>query len=593
MAEPSNGGNPKSKPPQEEMSMEMRLLLAFILMGAVMFVWQFLYKPEPPPPLAKTPAAGSSGPAGSSGATGSSGAQASNPAAATSATPPAPVTTAASTAAPTSPATPQRAEPVFVVDTDLFKVTFSNQGATARSWILKKYHGNDEKPLDLTNPDAGTFPLSLYFPGAKPTSDVNWTWYTQTPDPDGLGVTYRFSDGHTTVAKVFHFKKNSYLWTMSCEVMLDGKPLPNMVQWRGGFGDLTVASAASNQRILYFDVSKNSLTEQVAASVSKSGASGIPTSGSYSFAALADTYFGMVFLPENNSQMQVISFGDTVHTNHEEKPLPYGGLAVTDGAANRFDVFTGPKDVDLLRSINPKLEQVVNFGWLSVLAKPLFLVVNWLNDRTVHNFGWAIVLVTLAINFALFPLKLTNMKSMRKMQALKPQIDAINEKYKNVSIRDPRKADQNQEVMDLYKKHGVNPMGGCVPMLLQIPFFIAFYKVFTVSVEMRGASWLWVHDLSQPETLPIKILPLAMIASQFVMQKMTPQAGGVDPNQQKMMMFMPLIFGIMFYNFPSGLVLYYLTSNLVSMGQQYFFNHTEAAAAAARSVGPPPKKGRK
>ena len=593
MAEPSNGGNPKSKPPQEEMSMEMRLLLAFILMGAVMFVWQFLYKPEPPPPLAKTPAAGSSGPAGSSGATGSSGAQASNPAAATSATPPAPVTTAASTAAPTSPATPQRAEPVFVVDTDLFKVTFSNQGATARSWILKKYHGNDEKPLDLTNPDAGTFPLSLYFPGAKPTSDVNWTWYTQTPDPDGLGVTYRFSDGHTTVAKVFHFKKNSYLWTMSCEVMLDGKPLPNMVQWRGGFGDLTVASAASNQRILYFDVSKNSLTEQVAASVSKSGASGIPTSGSYSFAALADTYFGMVFLPENNSQMQVISFGDTVHTNHEEKPLPYGGLAVTDGAANRFDVFTGPKDVDLLRSINPKLEQVVNFGWLSLLAKPLFLVVNWLNDRTVHNFGWAIVLVTLAINFALFPLKLTNMKSMRKMQALKPQIDAINEKYKNVSIRDPRKADQNQEVMDLYKKHGVNPMGGCVPMLLQIPFFIAFYKVFTVSVEMRGASWLWVHDLSQPETLPIKILPLAMIASQFVMQKMTPQAGGVDPNQQKMMMFMPLIFGIMFYNFPSGLVLYYLTSNLVSMGQQYFFNHTEAAAAAARSVGPPPKKGRK
>jgi len=592
MAEPSNGGNPKPKPPQEEMSMEMRLLLAFILMGAVMFVWQFLYKPEPPPPIAKAPASGATGPSGSSG---SSGAQPSNPAAAPSATPPAPATAAASGAA-TSPVTPQRPEPVFVVDTDLFKVTFSNQGATARSWILKKYRGNDQKPLDLSNPDAGTFPFSLYFPGAKPTSDVNWAWYTQTADPDGLGVTYKFSDGHTTVTKIFHFQKNSYLWTMSSEVMLDGKPLPSMVEWRGGFGDLTVSSAASNQRILYFDVSKNSLTEQVAASVSKSGASGLATSGAYTFTALADTYFGVVFLPENNTQMQLVSFGDTVRTPKEEKPLPYAGLAVTDGGANRFEVFTGPKDVDLLRSINPKLEQVVNFGWLSVLAKPLFLVVNWLNDRTVHNFGWAIVLVTLAINFALFPLKLTNMKSMRKMQALKPQIDAINDKYKNVSIRDPRKADQNQEVMDLYKKHGVNPMGGCVPMLLQIPFFIAFYKVFTVSVEMRGASWLWVHDLSQPENIAgtgINILPIVMIASQFFMQKMTPQAGGVDPNQQKMMMFMPLIFGFMFYNFPSGLVLYYLTSNLVSMGQQYFFNHTEAAAAAARSVGPPPKKGRK
>jgi len=197
------------------------------------------------------------------------------------------------------------------------------------------------------------------------------------------------------------------------------------------------------------------------------------------------------------------------------------------------------------------------------------------------------------INFALFPLKLSNMKSMRKMQALKPQIDAINAKYKNVSLRDPKKADQNQEVMELYKKYGVNPMGGCVPMLIQLPFFFAFYRVFTVSVEMRGANWLWVTDLSQPEHLPIKILPIIMIVSQFVMQKMTPQAN-VDPAQQKMMMMMPLIFGFMFYNFPSGLVLYYLTSNLVNMGQQWFFNHTEAAQEAARSVEPPKKKiGRK
>jgi len=584
MAEPVDGGsNKQAQPPKQEMSMEMRLLLAFILMGAVMFVWQYLYKPEPPPPGKKAAAPSQTTPATDQPAAAQPGIAPSRTEAAQ---------TAAPTSAPTSRPTAQRPEPVFVVDTNLYKVTFSNQGATVRSWILKKYHGNDEKPLDLTNASTFAFPFSLYFAGQKPTSEVNWAWYTQMPDPDGLGVTYKFSDGHTTVTKAFHFKKDSYLSTMSCEVAIDGKPIPSMVQWRGGFGDLTLASAASNQRTLYFDVTQNSLKEQVAAKSSKSGADGVPSAGTFSFAGLADTYFAAVFLPENNARTEVVSFGDTVRTPLEEKTLPYSGVAVSDGGANRFEVFVGPKDVDLLRSINPKLEQVVDFGWLGVLAKPLFLAVNWLNDHAVHNFGWAIVLVTVAINFALFPLKLTNMKSMRKMQALKPQIDAINAKYKNVGLRDPKKAEQNQEVMDLYKKYGVNPMGGCVPMALQIPFFIAFYKVFTVSVEMRGAPWLWVHDLSQPEQIPIKILPLTMIASQFIMQKMTPQAGG-DPNQQKMMMFMPLIFGIMFYNFPSGLVLYYLTSNLVSMGQQYFFNQTDVAQAAARSVAPPKKTGRK
>jgi YidC/Oxa1 family membrane protein insertase len=307
---------------------------------------------------------------------------------------------------------------------------------------------------------------------------------------------------------------------------------------------------------------------------------------------MSDRYFAAVFLAGASSGMQQVTFSDTVRTALNEKPEPYAGVAIGDSTANRFELFVGPKDVDLLRRVNPKLEQVVDFGWLAFLAKPLFLIVNWVNDHMVHNFGWAIVLVTVIINFVLFPLKMANMKSMRKMQALKPQIDAINAKFKDVGLRDPRKGEQNQEVMDLYKKHGVNPMGGCVPMALQIPFFFAFYRVFTVSVEMRGASWLWVSDLSQPEHLAIKILPLTMIASQFIMQKMTPQPAG-DPSQQKMMMFMPLVFGFMFYNFPSGLVLYYLTSNLVSMGQQWFFNQTSVASAAAKSVEPVKKNGRK
>jgi YidC/Oxa1 family membrane protein insertase len=584
MAESVNGGDPNQPP--KEMSMEVRLLLAFLLMGAVMFLTPYLFKTVAPPPPVKKVAQTAPTP----------------PQPAPEAVPAAPVAEKAAAerpakkgsskkAAPSVPSTPQTVEPALIVDTDLFTVAFSNQGATVRSWRLKKYRGNDGKYLELVNVAAGLeSPFSLYFPDKQPAAKVNWTYYAQTPDPDGLGVAYAFSDGDTSVRKVFRFQKNSYLLQVSTEVTTDGKAIPHFIEWRGGFGDFTVTSAVANQHTLYFDVAQNKLVEQRANSA-KNGP--VTAGGNFSFAGIADTFFAAVVLPQGSTAVQAMTFSDTVRTTFEEKPAPFVGAAISDGATNKFELFVGPKDVDLLKRVNPKLEQVVDFGWLSFLAKPLFLIVNWFNGAFVHNFGWSIVVVTIVINFILFPLRLSNMKSMKKMQALKPQIDIINAKYKGLSLRDPKKADQNQEVMALYKKYGVNPMGGCFPMLIQIPFFIAFYKVFNVSVEMRGASWLWVTDLSQPETLPIHILPIIMIASQFLMQKMTPQATG-DPNQQRMMMFMPLIFGFMFYNFASGLVLYYLTSNLVSVGQQWFFNHTALADAAAESVALPKKKnGRK
>ncbi len=576
MAESVTGGSSNQGQPPKEMSMEIRLLLAFILMGAVMFLTPYFYKSSTPP-APKTAASG----------------QAARPAAVA---PSAPVHEAsvpedAAATAEIPGATHQQAQPPFIVDTDFYRIVFSNQGATVRSWVLKKYTGNDGKPLDLVNPAAGLeYPFSLYFPDAQPTSKVNWAQFQQTPDPDGLGVLFEFSDGHTAVRKTFRFRKNSYLSEITSDVKIDGKPVPGMLQWRGGFGDLTVANPAGQEKTGYFDVAANKLVEQTPKNAKNGPAT---AAGNYSFAGLGDAYFCAVFLPGDNSTAKLTTFDDTVPTPADPKPVQLIGAAVSDGDPNRFQVFVGPKDVNLLKSVNPKLEQVVDFGWISILAKPLFLVVSWFNTGFVHNFGWSIVLVTIALNFILFPLRLSNMKSMRKMQALKPQIDEIGKKYKNVSLRDPRKAEQNQEVMELYKRNGVNPMGGCLPMLIQIPFLFAFYRVFTVSVEMRGASWLWVTDLSQPEHLPIKILPIIMIASQFWMQKMTPQAN-VDPNQQRMMMFMPLIFGFMFYQFPSGLVLYYLTSNLVNIGQQWFFNHTETAQEAARSVEPPRKKnGRK
>ncbi len=567
-------GNKGLGQPQEQMSTETRLIIAFILMGAIMFLTPYFFKPQVPPPNNKK----------------------STQTAAESTAPPkpgeaqAPAESTAAAQAPSTPVIQAQAAPPLVIKTDLFQITFSNQGANVRSWLLRKSLA-EGKPLELVNTKTtveDAYPFDLYMSEHKDLAKkLNTAIYQETADPDGLGVTYDYSDGHTVVRKTFRFQKDSYLAQVTSEVKTDGQPVTNGLEWRGGFGDFTLSNPAANQKTIYYDLVNNSLKERTI-SDAKNGP--FVAEGSFSFAGVEDTYFTAVFLPDTkNATIKEVTFSDTTRTPFIEKPAAYTGAAISMGSLNQFRVFVGPKDYDLLKHVDPQLEQLVNFGWMGLVAKPLFLIVNWFRANVVHNFGWAIVVVTFVINMALFPLKMSNMKSMRKMQALKPQVDLINAKYKNIKMTDPRKGEQNQEVMDLYKKYGVNPMGGCVPMLLQIPFFFAFYAVLRVSVEMRGASWLWIHDLSQAETIPIRILPIIMIVSQFYMQSMTPQAN-VDPSQAKMMKFMPLIFGVMFYQFPSGLVLYYLTSNLVGMGQQWFFNHTEAAQEAARSVEPPKKK---
>jgi YidC/Oxa1 family membrane protein insertase len=571
--------------------MELRLLFAFILMGVVLFFTPYFYKNVAPVVKKTAPVAATSEPV-------ASGANAAAPMAAPA------ETAVAAVESSTVPRVAAKAEQSYSIDTDVFRISFSNRGGVVKSWLLKKYKAHGGNPLELVNTAAKVDPpFAFYFPGPKLSSDVNQALYETKPDPDGLGISFDFSDGNTTAHKTFRFSKSSYLSNISTEVTAAGKPVSHLIEWRGGFGDVAVANPSGAGQTLRFDLSDGKLVKS-SAKAAKSGP--VTVSGNYSFAGIEDAYFVAAFLPERAAAVEIATFSDSAPTVLDQKETAFAGAAVGaaasaaagaaegDRSVNRFELYVGPKDIDILRAVNPKLEQVVDFGWLSFLAKPLFLIVNWVVDHAVHNYGWSIILVTVALNFILFPLKLTSMKSMKKMQALQPQIAAINEKYKNIGLRDPRKSEQNQEVMELYKKHGVNPMGGCVPMVLQIPFFIAFYKVFSVSVEMRGATWLWVTDLSQPETLPIHILPIVMIASQFLMQKMTPPTTGGDPNQQRIMMFMPLIFGFMFYNFSSGLVLYYLTSNLVGIAQQLFFNRTSIAAVAAQSVQPPKKRiGRK
>jgi len=568
---PESGNGDNSPQPSKELSMEKRLLIAFILMGAVLFTTPYFFKSAAPPPMKKTetvpPQSGTAAPPASAPKTEAA-------------------TAVPAVSAASNPAVVAQKEDLFTIDTNVYRVTLSNKGAVVRSWLLKKYF-TAGKPLELVNTASTVeFPFALAFKGAPP-ADLNNVLFVAQPDPGGLGISYKFSDGHVVVQKMFQFARDSYQSQVTTEVTQDGKPVPHLAAWRGGFGDAAVASASANTWALRYDATDAKLVKEPA----KTAKDGPATfSGSFDFAGLDDTYFTAAWMPRATKHLETMVFSDPVPTTLDSKPQPFVGVAVGGTGTNQFDLFVGPKDIDILRKVNPKLEFLVDYGWFSFLAKPLFIALHWTADNFIHNYGWAIVVVTIVINFILFPLKVSSMRSMKKMQALQPQVTAINEKYKGISVRDPRAADKNAELMDLYKKNGVNPAGGCLPMALQIPFFIAFYKVLSVSIEMRGASWLWVSDLSTYEHLPIHVLPVIMIVSQFVQQKMTPTSATVDPTQQKMMLFMPLVFGFMFYNLPSGVVLYYLTSNLVGIAQQWFFNKTVTAKDLPQ---PPASSGKK
>ncbi|HYP08490.1 MAG TPA: membrane protein insertase YidC [Bryobacteraceae bacterium] len=550
MPEPEN---PKTTPKKiggkEEIGVEKRLLLAFALMGVVLFLTQYFY-PQPTPQKTIEVA------------------KQATPKQAQAPPPP-----AASTAPPPAGQVAATAQELQTIETDVYKVVFSNHGAVVRSWELKQYRDGLGKPLQLVNPTAAPkthFPFSVAFENQTPSADLNQQLYVVRRTPDGLGLDFEFSNGRVVARKSFRFLKNSYLSQVSSEITENGSAVPHLLAWRGGFGDRHVIGSTASMRTLFFNPGENALTEK---DVSEAKNGPVTDSGSFTFAGIEDTYFAAVFLPKDNRSIRIRTVSDTVAGVENAKEEPHVGAAVGGDGRNQFALFVGPKDVDLLRRVDPKLEQVVDFGWFSILAKPIFVAMQWLNTNYLHNYGWSIVVLTIVINFLLLPLKLSGMKSMRKMSSLQPQIQAINEKYKNVGIRDPRKAEQNQEVMDLYKKHGVNPLGaGCLPLLLQIPFFFAFYKVLSVAIEMRGANWLWVTDLSQPETIAIRVLPILMVATQFILQKMTPPTPGADPAQQKMMMFMPLMMGVFFYTAISGLVLYWLTSNVVQLVQQWFIN---------------------
>ena len=549
------------------MDQEKRVLAAFALSFLMLMLWRVFFVKEPPPaPSAK-----------------------SNPAVATQPAAEKPAATPAAPSPPLPPTLPavegSKAEDI-VVENDVYKVTFSTRGAVAENWILNRYRDAKETPLDLIDDEACGklgFPMSLKLADSELSNKLNSALYVATPTAAGtplkppVKIEFSYSDGRVQARKVFTFE-TGYDIHAEVSVVEGGHYRPVEVAWPGGFGDHSLAPAIINTYTMGVYGSIGDLTTVAQRKLSADRSIPAPLQ----LAGLEDRYFAGIFLPD--SPDEAFKLGRQTWTppdwsgKESDKPNPiFAQLGEEGGKPLAFRMFVGPKNLDVLRAESPPLDSLVDFGWFAFVAKPLFLGLRYIHDHWVHNYGWAIVILTVLINFAMFPLKLKSIRSAQEMQRLAPQVKSIQDKYKNVKFNDPKKARMNEEMMNLYKEHGVNPLGGCLPMALQLPFLYGFYRVLDLPIELRHAPWIgWIKDLSAPDKFhpfgfPLPILPTLMVISLFIMQKMTPIASA-DPAQQRMMLLTPLIFGVMFYNLPSGLVLYFLTANIVGILQQLLIN---------------------
>ena len=295
-------------------------------------------------------------------------------------------------------------------------------------------------------------------------------------------------------------------------------------------------------------------------------AAGDETFNNALFAAAIDRYYASV-LYDLKKGLNV-----TVARDKGDDPL----IFVKGESDSVLQGYIGPKEYSTLKALSPELTDVIEYGWFTFLSKPFFTVIVWIYGF-VGNWGWAIILFTLLVKIILFPLSYKGMMSMQKLKDLAPKMKELKAKYG----KDPQK--MNAKMMEMYKKNGANPMGGCLPMLLQIPVFFALYRVLLNADELQGAPWiLWIQDLSRMD--PYYVLPVLMGASMYFQQKITP-SNITDPLQEKIFKFFPVIMTVFFVTFPSGLVLYWLTNNILSIGQQYYINHAyekhKAAAIAA------------
>jgi YidC/Oxa1 family membrane protein insertase len=558
--------------------MERRLLLVFALTFLVILLFQPLLKKYGPQPPASKPQAQS--PPGA-------------PLGGPSQNPPGPVVSGATAArgvvSPPGDTKQARSETETTIENDLYRIRFTNRGGQVKSWVLKKYDDDNRQPLDLVSVAAAEkygYPLSLWAYDESLRNQLNSVLFV-TSESGTISapttITFEYSDEDVSVRKTFHFD-HTYVVRVETSVSYKGSEIPAFPMWPAGFGDETTAASYAANRIEY-QYSNN--TERLAI---KKISGGNTILGPFNWAGVVDQYFAAVFIPDEPQNAALVTLRNAIEipkdpknpNNKETVRVEVLGAAVGYPKGSTAErMYVGPKSLPVLESVHlpsisgapQDLRTLVNFGFFGIIARPLFLWLKWTYYHIIPNWGWSILLQTLIINVALLPLRISQMKSMLKMQRVAPQIKSIQEKYKKYSLRDPRKQEMQQEIAGLYKKEGVNPAGGCLPLIIQMPFLFAYYSMLGVAIDLRHAHWLWVRDLSSPD--PWHILPIAVIITMLFMQRMTPQAG-MDPAQQRMMnLMMPIMLGVISWNLASGLCLYWAVGNLIGIVQQAVMNRTE------------------
>jgi YidC/Oxa1 family membrane protein insertase len=562
--------------------MEQRLLLVLVLTFVVVVLFQpFLkkYLPQAPTPPAQIQ-------------------------------PPAPIQSPAqapAAAAPSGPGPTVRtlavtkqasAELETILENDLYRITLVNRGGQVKSWILKKYEDDRGQPLDLVNSAAAAkygYPLSLCTYDEALRNKLNSVLYVASRSGQITApaeITFEYADQDVTVRKTFRFD-HTYAVAVETSVLAKGGNVSAFPAWPAGFGDEFTPAAYAASRIEYHNDQSSDRTylffpkptERLAI---KAISSGSTVRGPFQWGGVVNQYFAAVFIPEDQQNAALVSLRNAVDIPKDwQKPnledttkAEVLGAAVGNlNGATVERLFVGPKSLQIVESVpvsgttgTSDLRDLINFGFFGVIARPLFIWLRWTYAHVVPNWGWAIVIQTFIITVALLPLRISSMKSALKMQKLQPQMNVIKEKYKKYSMRDPRKQEMNQEIAALMKKEGASPVGGCLPMLIQMPFLFAYYSMLGAALDLRHAHWLWISDLSSHD--PYYILPIGIVITMLFSTKMTPQTG-MDPAQQKMMNFMmPVMMGVISFNLASGLCLYWSESTLITIVQQAVMNRT-------------------
>ncbi len=558
-----------------------RALLAFVLSIAILLGYQYLFIK---PPVKQQP--GRPVPAGEPAQTAPARAG-KEPAAA----PPAPAK-----AAPPAPSLVKKVavDPAardITIDTPLYRAVISEQGGGFKSFVLKKYrlkldpnsdamqlvqtHNPAELPLLFTLDNGAAAQLPLY------RAETDSLALKGSDDTATLVMTATLKSG-LRITRTLTFNGANYMVTNSYKVENSGSKAvqitPAMVLTNEPFEQNATSGGVSRYLFsgpaAYIDQHLN----QVKGKALKEGPKVLQ--GNVTWAAYEDNYFICAIIPQPPAPRTVTirARGELVRTVVAAAALT---LAPNSAKEFRYNTYFGPKKLAILKAVDHDLAKAVNFGWFDVIAKPMLWLLNFFYSF-VHNYGIAIILVTILVKAAFWHITSKGMKSMKNMQKLQPKVAKLKEKYKD----DPAK--MNQEMMALYKTYKVNPVGGCLPMLIQIPFFFALYRVLMSAIELRHAPFmLWINDLSAPDRLMIgvdipyihgiPVLTLLMGASMYLQQKMTPTTA--DPTQAKIMQFLPILFTFMFLNFASGLVLYWLVNNLLSILQQQLINRQVKAAA--------------